>query len=281
MSVSDSVEHILLSQLTNYLKPRPRDMNKGGAGHVLVIGGGVGHSGAALLAAMAAYRVGSGLVSVATHTAHAAVLNLPCPEIMCYGIRFTAQLQALLVKASVVVLGPGLGQSVWARRLWRKVLATSLPLIVDADGLNLLAKNPVTRSNWILTPHPGEAARLLDSTTEFIQADRVMALKAMQERYQGVIVLKGAGTLVLTSTGVPSLCSAGNPGMATGGMGDILSGVIAGLVAQGVPLEDAAKLGVYLHARAGDLVAASKGERGMLASDLLPYLQLLVNGKNE
>ena len=271
------VEIMRLTQFANYLQPRPRDMNKGRAGHVLIVGGDEGHSGAVLMAAMAALRVGAGLVTIATHPAHAAVLNLTCPEIMCRGVRFVSALRPLLQLATVVIVGPGLGQSGWAQRLLTTVFSSSLPLIVDADGLNLLAKDVQTRRNWILTPHPGEAARLLSTTVGAVQADRLSALQQLQQRYDGVTVLKGAGTLVGGPHHLPALCEAGNPGMATAGMGDVLSGVIGGLVAQGVPLVEAAQLGVCLHATAGDMAAAKRGERGLMATDLLPYLQELVN----
>jgi NAD(P)H-hydrate epimerase len=151
-----------------------------------------------------------------------------------------------------------------------------LPLVVDADGLNLLSQTPKMSDCWVLTPHPGEAARLLNQTSDIIQQDRLSAIKAISQRYGGVCVLKGSGSLVLSANALPLLCDKGNPGMATGGMGDVLSGVIGGLIAQGIPLGDAAKLGVYLHAIAGDL-AAKEGERGMIATDLFPYLRRLAN----
>jgi hydroxyethylthiazole kinase-like uncharacterized protein yjeF len=275
--IEKKIEKMQSSQFAKYLQPRPRDMNKGLAGHVLIVGGDVGYSGAPLMAAMAALRVGAGLVTIATHPAHAAVLNVTCPEVMCHGIRFVSALRPLLLKATLVIVGPGLGQSPWAKRLLTAVFDSKLPLIVDADGLNLLAKNPMTRRQWILTPHPGEAARLLNTTVPDIQQNRLAALQKLQQHYDGVAVLKGAGTLVLGPHQLPALCDAGNPGMATGGMGDVLSGVIGGLVAQGVPLVDAAKLGVCLHAEAGDLAVATEGERGLIATDLLPYLRLLMN----
>jgi hydroxyethylthiazole kinase-like uncharacterized protein yjeF len=275
--IEKKIEIMQLSQFTKYLQPRPRDMNKGLAGHVLIVGGDVGHSGAPLMAAMAALRVGAGLVTIATHPAHASVLNLTCPEVMCQGIRFVSSLQKLLTKATVVVVGPGLGQSPWAKRLLAMVLESKHPLIVDADGLNLLAKNPQAQRHWILTPHPGEAARLLNTTVQDVQCDRLTALQNLQQRYEGVVVLKGAGTLVAGLHQLPALCDAGNPGMATGGMGDVLSGVIGALVAQGVPLGDAAKLGVCIHAEAADLAVVGQGERGLIATDLLPYLRMLMN----
>ncbi len=270
-------ETIKLEQFSRFLKPRPRDANKGDAGHVLIVGGDDGHTGAPRMAAEAALRVGAGLVSLASHAKHAAMLNLAQPEIMCYEVETAAALQALLKKVTVVVIGPGMGQSDAAKQLLQWVLATELPLVVDADALNLLAQERHKRSNWILTPHPGEAARLLASSTADVQGDRIAAVKLLQTRFAGVAVLKGAGTLVQAPDEEVVICEAGNPGMATGGMGDVLSGVLGGIVAQGVPLAIAAKLSVCLHAQAGDMAALHGGERGMIATDLMDFLRLLVN----
>lgn len=266
----------LLPKLTRGLPPRPRHAHKGDFGHVLVVGGAEGYSGAARLAAEAAARVGAGLVSVATHPSNAPLLNLGCPELMCHGIRNTESLAPLLRNATVVVLGPGLRLSDWAYSLWEQVLKTELPVILDADGLNFLSGHSAHRHNWILTPHPGEAARLLGMSNADIQRNRYAALQELQATYGGVVVLKGSGSLILGESGVPSVCTAGNPGMASGGMGDVLSGVIAGLVAQDQELFDAAEWGVRLHAAAGD-TAAETGERGLMARDLLTPLRQWVN----
>ncbi|MCX8048980.1 MAG: NAD(P)H-hydrate dehydratase [Methylohalobius sp.] len=260
----------------NLLPPRRRTAHKGHFGHVLVVGGEVGFTGAARMAAEAALRVGAGLVSVATRKSHAAYLNLGRPEIMAHGVETPEELERLLQRATVAAIGPGLGQSEWAKSLLRSVLASSLPLVVDADALNLLAQVPAKRENWILTPHPGEAARLLGSTSAAVQKDRFAALAGLIERYGGVSVLKGAGTLIGTGGQIPWVCALGNPGMASGGMGDVLTGVLAGLMAQGLKPLEAARMGVSLHAAAAD-AAAAKGERGMLASDLLPWLYRLLN----
>jgi hydroxyethylthiazole kinase-like uncharacterized protein yjeF len=270
-------ESIKLEQFSSFLKPRPRDANKGDAGHVLIVGGDEGHTGAPRMAAEAALRVGAGLVSLASHAKHAAMLNLMQPEIMCYEVKSAAALKTLLKKVTVVVIGPGMGQSAAAKQLLKWVLATELPLVVDADALNLLAKNPRQRSNWIITPHPGEAARLLALSSAAVQHDRIAAVNLLQKKYAGVAVLKGAGTLVQAPNEKPVICEAGNPGMASGGMGDVLSGVLGGILAQGVPLAIAAKLSVCLHAQAGDMAADHGGERGMIATDLMNYLRLLVN----
>lgn len=266
----------LLPPLTRGLPARLRDAHKGDFGHVLVVGGDEGYSGAARLAAEAAARVGAGLVSVATHPQHAAVLNSGCPELMCHGIRSAEALTPLLRAATVVVLGPGLRLSDWAYSLWDRVLQTDLPVILDADGLNFLSGHAAYRDNWILTPHPGEAGRLLGMAAIDVQRNRHTAIRELQRAYGGVVVLKGSGSLILGDNGIPSVCTAGNPGMASGGMGDVLSGVIAGLIAQDLNGLEAAEWGVRLHAAAGDS-AARKGERGLLASDLLAPIRQWVN----
>jgi NAD(P)H-hydrate epimerase len=260
------------------LKPRRQTVHKGDCGHVLVVGGAPGFSGAVRMAAEAAARSGAGLVSVATHPEHAALLNQGRPELMVHAVLSMVDLQPLLECATVVALGPGLSCSDWGRELYSAVLASSLPIILDADGLNLLAESPSNRANWVLTPHPGEAARLLGCNSSDIQNDRFSAVAELQRRYGGVAVLKGAGTLIQPMEDeIPLLCRAGNPGMASGGMGDLLTGIIAAFIAQGLPQEDAASAGVALHSEAADL-AAEAGERGMLATDLLPSIRQLLNG---
>jgi len=256
---------------------RPRSANKGSFGHVLVVGGAPGYSGAARLAGEGALRAGAGLVSVATHPDHAAYLNLARPELMCPGVSWPRELEPFLEKATVVAVGPGLGQSAWGKGLLGRVLESDRPLVVDADALNLLAKSPVTRDNWVITPHPGEAARLLGIGTDEVQADRFTSVRRLQERFGGAVVLKGAGSLVFGASGKPpGVCDGGNPGMATAGTGDVLTGIVAALIAQGLSPEDAACSGVCLHAAAGD-AAAENGERGLLASDLLASLRRLIN----
>jgi NAD(P)H-hydrate epimerase len=261
------------------LPKRSRCAHKGLNGHVLVIGGACGFAGAALLAAQAALRVGSGLVSLATRPEHAGMMHLHAPELMSHALQNAEQLAELLAKASVVVIGPGLSQSGWAAALLDTALAITKPLIIDADALNLLAKKNIAQKahpNWILTPHPGEAARLLNTSSLAIQQDRFAAVKALQQRYGCVVVLKGVGSLIADGVGV-TLSHTGNPGMASGGMGDVLTGVIAGLCAQGMTLVAAAQQGVYIHGAAADKAAHDAGERGLLASDLMPYLRQWVN----
>lgn len=267
---------IKLDTYKSLLAPRARDSHKGCFGHVLIVGGNSGMIGAVRLAGEAALRVGTSLVSVATKPEHVTAIVSGCPEIMVHGIKKPKELKKLANKATVIVIGPGLGQTAWSKKLFEQTLALPQPKIIDADGLNLLAKNPKKSTEWILTPHPAEAARLLNNSVEYIQNDRIHAVQQLQQTYDGTAILKGAGSLIATEKTL-SICHAGNPGMASGGMGDVLSGVIGGLLAQGLLPQQAAELGVYLHAYAADLAAAQLGERGLIARDLLPYLHQLVN----
>ncbi len=275
-SVSAAARLIKPAGVLQNLLARPRHAHKGRYGHVLVIGGDYGYLGAAILAGSAAARTGAGLVTVATRVEHARNIPLFRPELMTAAVTSTRDLDTVLNRVSVVAIGPGLGQSDWAMSLFAKVLQTRLPLVVDADALNLLALEHQRRENWVLTPHPGEAGRLLDVATEDIQADRFAAVTSLRDKFDGVAVLKGAGSLVVDATGPIYLNRTGNPGMAGGGMGDVLTGVIAGLMAQGMVPGLAALSGVYLHGHAADL-CAGEGERGMLAGDLLPVIRSVVN----
>ncbi len=260
------------------LPPRARDAHKGANGHVLAIGGEHGMGGAIRLCGEAALRAGAGLVSVATRAEHIVALNAARPELMAHGVDGPQALEPLLARASVLALGPGLGQGAWSHALWLTALDSNKPLVLDADGLNLLAREPRRFAQpAVLTPHPGEAARLLGSTVAEVEADRFAAARALAERHGAVVVLKGAGSLVAAPDGRLDVCPWGNPGMASGGMGDLLTGVVAALLAQGCDAWQAACLGVGLHARAGDR-AARQGERGLVASDLLAPLRALGNG---
>lgn len=255
---------------------RHKCAHKGNNGHVLVVGGDTGFSGAIRLAGEAALRVGSGLVSIATRQSHAGLINIGRPELMCHGVEDVDELNLLLEKASVIVIGPGLGQSQWGKEMISQVVVSGKPMVVDADGLNLLANKGFYFNNWVLTPHPGEAARLLKCSTPEITKDRFAAVSKIQHKYGGVVVLKGAGTLVHTGEEI-TISNTGNPGMASGGMGDTLTGMIAGLIAQGMTMESAATAAVYLHGKAADLSAQQQGETGLLASDLMPFIRTLVN----
>ena len=258
------------------LPARDRAAHKGDFGHVLIVGGGPGMPGAVRLAGEAALRSGAGLVSVATHPSHAALLVASRPELMSHPVAHAEDLSALIDRASVIAFGPGLGLSDWARELYRAIVAVDRPAVWDADALNLLADSPAESDQRVITPHPGEAARLLSSSTGNVQSDRRSALGELRERYGGIAVLKGSNSLISSTDGAPWLCTAGNPGMATAGMGDVLTGVIAALMAQELEPEMAAAVGVEVHARAGDRAAGS-GERGLVASDLLDELRGIVN----
>lgn len=259
------------------LTRRRRNVHKGHFGQVLVVGGNLGLGGAGLLAASAALRTGAGLVSLATRPQHVPATIARRPEIMAHGLDDPDALAPLLQHAGVIVVGPGLGRDAWAVALFEQVLDAARPMVVDADALHLLAAAPRRRDDWVLTPHPGEAAALLDVCTAEIGAQRFDAVDALQRRYGGSVVLKGVGSLVANAdASPPALCSDGNPGMASGGMGDVLSGIIAALLAQGLDVRAAAESGVCLHAAAGDL-AAAEGERGLLAGDLIAALRPLVN----
>ena len=260
----------------HYLNSRKRTFHKGDAGYVLVVGGNSGFSGATVLAGLAALRTGAGLVSIAAHPDSVTAIRSAQPELMVHPIHAASEIEPLFERAAVIIVGPGLGQDTWAQALFEAVLKTDKPLVVDADALNILSKAPKHYDNWVLTPHPGEAARMLDKSTKNIQQDRLHNARAIQDKFGGVVVLKGANSLITTKDDVPTVCAEGNPGMATAGMGDVLTGVIASLIAQGIPQLEATKLGVWLHASAGDK-AAVNGERGMIASDVLPELRRLVN----
>jgi NAD(P)H-hydrate epimerase len=232
--------------------------------------------GAVRLAGEAALRAGAGLVTVAAHPQSLGALAQR-PELMSLALESARDLDAMLERASVVALGPGLGVSSWAAEILDAVCAAGKPLVLDADALNLLARQPRARSDWVLTPHPGEAARLLGIGATAVQAERLAAVSQLSARYGGTVVLKGAGTLVSTQGEVPWLCDRGNPGMAVAGMGDVLTGVIAGIAAQCGDVALAARAGVFVHADAGDREAVQAGERGMLAGDVVAQLRACVN----
>lgn len=262
------------------LPPRRRDAHKVLFGHVLLVGGDHGYGGAIIMAAQAVLRAGAGLVSVVTRPVHVQPLLARQPEVMARGVDDPAEIDDLLACASVVVLGPGLGQSDWSRALFARLLESNCPQLLDADALNLLAATDQwqRREDRVITPHPGEAARLLGTTTAVIAENRFDVAARLQQRFGGVALLKGAGTLVAASDMPLAVVTSGNPGMATGGMGDVLSGIIGGLLAQGLSTFDAARLGALVHGLAADAAAARQGERGLAATDLLPFIPPLLNG---
>jgi len=278
-SLFDEVENLGLSMsdslINRLLPPRKASAYKNNFGHVLVIGGNIGYPNAARLAGEAAARTGAGLVSVATHPDNIAAIASGCATLMVKGIHEPSDISDLIQKADVIAIGPGLGQDKWAQKIFARVIDYSKPLVVDADALRLLAKNPSKCNHWILTPHPGEAAALLACSSNDIQSNRSSSALAIQEQYSGVTVLKGAGTLTCSEQQI-YFCTAGNVSLATGGTGDVLTGIIAGLVAQGISLLDAANAGTMIHGKAAELVS-KKGCRGVLAQDLFPAIYTLIN----
>ncbi len=280
--VSVSAFRVGVDDVAECLPKRPRSSHKGSFGHLLVIGGDYGMGGAAIMAAEAALSSGAGKVTLATRSGHISAALSRCPEVMVQGVESGHELLALIEQADVIVLGPGLGKKAWAEQMLQAVWESDLPVVVDADGLNMLREKDklrqLCRKNWILTPHPGEAARLLETEVPLLQRNRIMSATELQAASGGTVVLKGAGTLI-TDGDVMHLCNAGNPGMASGGMGDVLSGVIGALLAQKLSPVDAARVGVYAHSAAADLCAAKSGERGLKATDLIPYVRLILNGK--
>jgi len=271
------------AKIKHLVKRRARTAHKGNFGHLLIVGGAPGFSGAIQLAGEAALRTGAGLVSLATDPFHAASLNLHRPELMVHVDDHDQHLEFLLSRASAVVFGPGSGQSDKVKLSLKRVLRSGLPLIIDADGLNLIAGDSdliqYLGSHILLTPHPGEAARMLQMSVAEIEADRFAAVDALRRKYRTHVLLKGAGTLIIDADAVQpiAVCSDGNPGMASGGMGDVLSGICGSFSAQGYSLDESAILGCCLHAAAADLQARQKGENGLLASDLFAAIRELLN----
>jgi NAD(P)H-hydrate epimerase len=271
------LERIVDAEIQRALPRRPRAAHKGTFGRVLIVGSGSGMPGATRLSGEACLRVGAGLVTVAVAPENVAAISSGRPELICLALTEASVLVEAIEKADLIAIGPGLGRTQWAHEALQAVLATDKPLVVDADALNLIAEAGVPpRDNWILTPHPGEAGRLLDISTEKIQADRLASLDRLVERYGGTVVLKGAGTLVGARGCTPALCERGNPGMASAGTGDVLTGAVAGILAQCRDTWLAARVGVLVHAMAGD-AAARTGERGLIASDIARELHNCVN----
>ena len=265
-------------EIARALPPRGRAANKGDFGRVLIVGGGPGMPGAVRLAGESCLRVGAGLVTVATARDNLNAVVAGRPELIVHAVEEAAALEPLLGSADVVAVGPGLGQSTWAASLLESVLGCGKPLLIDADALNLLAKSArPAPARSVLTPHPGEAGRLLGSNAAAIQSDRMAALHALQARHPGsVIVLKGAGTLIGAEGQIPGICERGNPAMAAPGMGDVLTGVIAGILAQCRDPWQAACAGVLVHALGGDELARDRS-RGILALELAEAISRWVN----
>jgi NAD(P)H-hydrate epimerase len=271
-----ALQRLDASQLGTWLHPRRPCSHKGEHGRLLVVGGDIGFAGAIRMASEAALRTGAGLVRVLTHKEHAGPLLTARPELMVQELT-AASLDEGLEWADVLVIGPGLGQKEWGKQAVERAAKWDKPALWDADALNLLAINPGKRQNRVLTPHPGEAARLLGCSVKEIESDRLLSAQKLTERYGGVVVLKGAGSLIASEHGEMALADVGNAGMASGGMGDVLSGIIGGLLAQKLNIYDAACAGSVVHGAAADEIAHRQGTRGMLATDLLAVIAPLVN----
>lgn len=271
-----SAQRVGRETLKDYFAARARDSHKGQSGKVTVIGGDIGMAGAVRLASEACLRAGAGLVTVISRPEHQLTVNVSRPELMFWGCDLVdMEVYLRLGWAQVIVLGPGLGKHDWGYNLFKAVGLSDKPCVLDADALNLLSNEPRRQTNWVLTPHPGEAARLLGCTVVDIEQDRFAAVRAIQQKYGGVVLLKGAGTVIFDGQQMV-VAPVGNPGLASGGCGDVLSGIIGALMAQGMDNMQATVLGVVVHGCAADL-AAIQGERGMLASDLMPFIRQLVN----
>ncbi|CAE6935916.1 Bifunctional enzyme that catalyzes the epimerization of the S- and R-forms of NAD(P)HX and the dehydration of the S-form of NAD(P)HX at the expense of ADP [Vibrio sp. B1FLJ16] len=280
------IDHQVIRRL---LPPQQPTAHKGDNGKLLCVGGNLGMSGAIRFSSSAAARTGSGLTAGITHPDSLIALQVACPEVMSQSItadelRDTEnELTRRIRWADALVFGPGFGDDEWAYQAYQYLSQQDKPKVVDADGLNILAmlsqrssETFVCDNKRVITPHPGEAARLLNVTTQEVERDRYSAARQLQERFGGVVVLKGAGTLIYDGARM-YVCLAGNPGMASGGMGDVLSGVIGALLAKGIPIAIAARLGVMIHSHAADLNATQNGERGLLASDVVSTLRCVLN----
>jgi len=266
-------------EVSDVLLDREQTSHKGDNGHILLIGGNDGMEGAIRIASEAALRAGSGLVSVISTSTSCEIINQFRPEVMCHDALNQDKISSLIAKADIIGIGPGLGTDDWAVDLFNLAMKSDKYLVLDADALNILSSNPIKRGNWTLTPHPGEAARLIDTSVSDIQKDRLASIFKLTERYSANVLLKGRYSLIHNSINEhPFMITTGNPGMATAGMGDLLTGVTCSLLGQ-FGTEYAAKItsiAAHLHSKSGDL-ASHKGERGMIASDLLPYIRKLVN----
>ncbi len=280
------IDHKVIPRL---LPPKDPTAHKGDNGKLLCVGGNQGMSGAIRFCASAAVRSGSGLTAGITHPDSFISTQMACPEVMSQSIttdelRDTEnELTKRIRWADALVFGPGFGDDEWAYQAYQYLSQQHKPKVVDADGLNILAmlsqrssETFVCDNQRVITPHPGEAARLLNVTTQDVERDRYSAARQLQERFGGVVVLKGAGTLIYDGVRM-YVCLAGNAGMASGGMGDVLSGVIGALLAKGLPISIAARLGVIIHSHAADINAAQYGERGLLASDVVNTLRQAIN----
>ena len=261
------------------LASRPRDGHKGRFGTVLVVAGNRGMPGAARLAGEAALRAGAGKVIVATHPAHASSLNIGRPELIVHGIENARDLLRLAGEATAVVVGPGLGRDAWAVEAWRSLRDCPVPLVVDADALRLLGPQSLEGRDAVVTPHPGEAAAMLECSGADINADRLASARTLSERFGCGVVLKGGGT-VLADGGQLAVCQRGTPALATAGSGDVLAGVLGAFRGMGMARFTAMEAAVCVHAEAGELEALDHGEWGMAAGELCDSIRAVINGRS-
>ncbi|MDZ4202656.1 MAG: NAD(P)H-hydrate dehydratase [Gallionella sp.] len=271
---------ILQNQVAANFPPRPRDSHKGDFGTVAVIGGASGMLGAPLMAGRAALKLGAGCVHVGLLADNAPVVDLIQPELMLHGAADALSLPDI----SALAVGCGLGRDLAAQKLLHDAIKREVALVLDADALNLLALRPdlgtVLRSRknaTVLTPHPGEAARLLGIKTEEVQADRIAAVQQLAQKFAASVVLKGADSLVATRDGKLHVNKTGNPGMSSAGMGDVLTGMVAAFIAQGMSADDALLLAVHLHGAAGDALAQQVATIGMSATEVTEWARWLLN----
>jgi len=271
---------ITQKQVAALLHKRPRDSHKGMFGTVAVIGGGNGMVGAALLAGRAALKLGAGCVHVGLLADNAPGVDTQYPELMLHKAADALQLPGL----SVIAIGCGMGQSISAQRILQEALKLDTPLVLDADALNLLAVHPELHSQLsarqactVITPHPGEAARLLGKSTADIQTSRPESTLELSRQFNCNVVLKGAGSLCVSNEGKIWLNNTGNPGMSSPGMGDVLSGMIAAFIAQGLSADNAMLLAVHLHGAAGDALAHQQASIGMSATEVTEWARWLLN----
>jgi NAD(P)H-hydrate epimerase len=255
------------------LPRRSANAHKGRFGHVLIVAGERGFGGAGILAAEAAARSGAGLVTLGTRPDYVGAALARCPSLMVQAVTHGSELQPLIDAASVIVCGPGIGRGAWGQQMLQQVNASGKPRILDADALNLLAARAVCRQdNHILTPHPGEAARLLGCTVPEVEADRLRAAKSLQQMHGGTVLLKGAGTVIADGQSCPVIVSGSNPGMATGGMGDVLAGIIGSLLGQFGDASLATSMAASLHLEAAGVASLSKGFMGLVPTDVIDAL---------
>ncbi|CAK9886172.1 MAG: Bifunctional NAD(P)H-hydrate repair enzyme Nnr [Candidatus Erwinia impunctatus] len=264
------------ASLRHWLKPLRRSAHKGDNGKLVIVGGDTDTAGAVRMAGEAALRSGAGLVRILTRPENSLAILAARPELMV-GALTDASLSEAMEWADAMVIGPGLGQSEWSKNALKMAENFRKPMLWDADALNLLAQSHHFAENRLLTPHPGEAARLLSTSVAEIENNRPAAARQLAQKFGGTVVLKGAGTLIVSAAGEMAIADVGNPGMASGGMGDVLSGIIGCLLGQGHTLFEAACAGSVIHGAAADVLAARRGPRGMLATDLFSELYAFIN----